>query len=56
MNTSTVENLDTEYYLAHAQELRRQYIAKASKRLVARIKTLCLTRARLVLAKGQPAH
>ena len=56
MNTSDLETLDTEYYLARAQELRRQYVAKASKRLVARIKTMCLTRTRLVTMKSHLAH
>lgn len=58
MNAFDFENLDTDYYVERGHELRRQYVAQATKRLVARIKSLFSntnTRPSTAL-QGTPAH
>ncbi|CUB06339.1 RSP_7527 family protein [Marinomonas fungiae] len=53
-----IENLDTEFYVERAYELRRNYIAAAVKSLVARIKATLTSGKRTTAAplQGNPAH
>ena len=53
-----IENLDTEFYVERAYELRRNYIAAAVKSLVARIKATLTSGKRTTSAplQGNPAH
>lgn len=58
MNNSSFDNLDTEFYVERAYELRRAYVATAVKSLVARIKAALTSGNRTTSAplQGNPAH
>ncbi|MBM6552268.1 RSP_7527 family protein [Marinomonas ostreistagni] len=58
MNRFDFDNLDTDYYVERGYELRRQYVAQASKSLVARIKALFTssTPRPSTPLQGTPAH
>lgn len=56
MNNS-FDNLDTEFYIERAYELRRAYISSAVKSLFARIKTALTSDNRTTAPlQGNPAH
>lgn len=53
-----IDDLDTEFYVERAYELRRNYVAAAVKSLVARIKVALTSGNRTTSAplQGKPAH
>ncbi|SBS35718.1 hypothetical protein MAQ5080_03251 [Marinomonas aquimarina] len=55
---NNIDNLDTEFYVERAYELRRNYIAAAVKSLTARIKAALTSGNRTTSAplQGNPAH
>lgn len=54
---NNIDNLDTEFYIERAYELRRNYIAAAIKSLVARIKAVTSgNRTTSAPLQGNPAH
>ncbi|MBJ7552624.1 RSP_7527 family protein [Marinomonas ostreistagni] len=55
MNNS-IDNLDTEYYVERAYELRRAYVAASMKAFVARIKSAFKSNNRATTLQGNPAH
>ena len=55
MNNS-IDNLDTDYYVERAYELRRVYVAAAMKAFVGRIKAAFKSNNRTTTLQGNPAH
>lgn len=55
---NNIDNLDTEFYVERAYELRRNYIAAAVKSLVARVKAALTSGNRTTSTplQGNPAH
>lgn len=56
MNKPELEHLDTEFYIDRAYELRRQYVALATRNFFSRIKHLFKVSLRPVSLRGTPAH
>ena len=55
MKNVSYDNLDTDFYIERAYELRRLYVAASVKSLVARIKAI-FTAKNTTALQGNPAH
>lgn len=56
MKNVSYDNLDTEFYIERAYELRRLYVAAALKSLVVRVKAFFTASRGTTVLQGNPAH